>query len=139
MNPHHVLLIEQAWAQLAPNAEFVGMAFYDRLFALDPRLRRLFRGERSEQAKKLMQMLAAAIGLLRRPEQLLPVLEQLGRRHAGYGVVDAHYALVGQALLQTLEAGLGADFTPAQREAWTALYAVVSGTMQRAAALPAAA
>jgi len=133
MNPHQITLIEQAWSQLAPKAEAVGAAFYDHLFALDPSLRRLFRGERQEQARKLMQMLGAAIGLLRRPQQLGPVLQQLGVRHAGYGVQDAHYATVGQALIDTLQEGLGDAFDAGQRAAWTALYTAVSGAMQDAA------
>lgn len=134
MHPQQITLIEQAWSQLAPQAEAAGMLFYDRLFALDPSLRRLFRGERREQARKLMQMMAAAVGLLRRPEQLAAALDQLGRRHAGYGVQLAHYETVGQALIETLALGLGEAFTPAQREAWVALYAQLAGRMVAAQA-----
>ena len=38
------------------------------------------------------------------------------------------------ALIWTLEQGLGPDFTPEVREAWTATYALVAGSMKRAAA-----
>lgn len=133
LSAQQIELVEQAWSALEPQAETVGLAFYDRLFALDPGLRRLFRQGRRVQARQLMQMLGAAVGLLRRPEHLEPILRQLGRRHAGYGVRDEHYAPVGQALLGTLEAGLGDAFTRQQRDAWTSLYSSVAAAMKAAA------
>ncbi|MGE5148514.1 MAG: globin domain-containing protein, partial [Rhodospirillaceae bacterium] len=53
----------------------------------------------------------------------------LGERHKGYGVTADHYAPVGAALLWTLEKGLGADFTPETKEAWTAAYTALAGVM----------
>jgi hemoglobin-like flavoprotein len=85
-----------------------------------------------------MTMIGAAVGMLDRPDALLPVLRQLGARHAGYGVVDTHYATVGAALLLTLEQGLGDAFTPETRAAWADLYAVISRTMQQGAVAEAA-
>ena len=67
-----------------------------------------------------------------RPEQLVPALERLGRRHAGYGVCDAHYESVGAALLWTLAQGLGAAWTPAAQAAWTEAYALIAGVMRHA-------
>ena len=50
-------------------------------------------------------------------------VEDLGRRHAGYGVKDAHYDSVGVALLWTLEQGLGAAWTPEAAGAWNTILA----------------
>ena len=83
-----------------------------------------------------MQMIGTAIGLLGRADQLVPALEALGRRHAGYGVQDEHYETVGTALLWTFEQELGPAFTPEVREAWTQLYIIVATTMREAAAEP---
>ena len=80
-----------------------------------------------------MQMIGTAIGLLGRADQLIPALEVLGRRHAGYGVQDEHYETVGTALLWTFEQELGPAFTPDVREAWTQLYVIVATTMREAA------
>jgi hemoglobin-like flavoprotein len=49
-------------------------------------------------------------------------------------VTDAHYDKVGEALLWTLEQGLGSAFTPEAREAWTTLYGAVAQIMRKAAA-----
>jgi hemoglobin-like flavoprotein len=135
MTPQQIHLIRTSFEPLKPLAAPVAEAFYAQLFARDPALRGLFRGgDMSEQGDRLMQMLAAAIELLDRPASLQPVLLKLGQRHAGYGVVDAHYASVGAALLDTLSAGLGDAFTPEVREAWTAMYGHVAQTMRQGAA-----
>jgi hemoglobin-like flavoprotein len=86
-----------------------------------------------------MRMIAAAVRQLDRPDMLLPVLRSLGVRHAGYGVHAVHYDMVGDALLATLRDGLGDAFTPDVEDAWAAMYALASSTMQEAATLRAAA
>ena len=135
MTPHQITLIRGSFEPLKPLAATVAEAFYAQLFARDPALRALFRGgDMHEQGARLMQMLAAAIDLLDRPASLTPVLLKLGQRHAGYGVVEAHYASVGAALLDTLSAGLGDAFTAEVRDAWTAMYGHVAKTMQQGAA-----
>ena len=106
---------------------------YRRLFELDPSLERMFRGDMKEQRRKLMQMLTAAVKGLDRLEQLVPVVEDLGRRHAHYGVADAHYDTVGAALLWTLEKGLGSAFTPETQEAWAAVYGLLASVMKQSA------
>jgi hemoglobin-like flavoprotein len=137
MTPHQIQLIRDSFETLEPLAATVAEAFYAQLFARDPALRALFRGDdMGEQGARLMQMLAAAIDLLDRPASLNPVLQRLGQRHAGYGVIGAHYASVGAALLDTLAAGLGDGFTAEMREAWTAMYGHVARTMQEGAAQP---
>ena len=59
--------------------------------------------------------------------------DHLGRRHADYGVTDAHYDTVGGALLWTLEKGLGSAFTPDVKAAWTTVYTVLATTMKAGA------
>ena len=81
-----------------------------------------------------MQLLGAGVRGLSRPEQLLPVLGDLGRRHTGYGVRPEDYDTVGAALLWTLERGLGDAFGPDLRAAWTAAYAPMAVAMQEGAA-----
>jgi hypothetical protein len=75
---------------------------------------------------------------LTHPQRLIPVLEQLGARHAGYMVQDHHYGLVGEALLWTLREGLGDDFTPETESAWREVYGLVASVMKKAAATSAA-
>ena len=126
-------LVHDSFTKIAPIADDAAALFYRRLFQLDPRLKLMFRGDMAEQRKKLMQMITAAVKGLDHLEQLVPVLQDLGRRHAGYGVADAHYDTVGQALLWTLEKALGRAFTPELQQAWTTVYTLLATTMQEAA------
>jgi hemoglobin-like flavoprotein len=126
-------LVQDSFATIAPIADDAAVLFYQRLFELDPSLESMFRGNMAEQRKKLMQMLTAAVKGLDRLEQLVPVVENLGRRHAGYGVSDAHYDTVGSALLWTLEMGLGRAFTAEVKDAWATVYGLLATTMKEAA------
>lgn len=133
MNPTDVAIVQSSFAKVAPIAETAARLFYDRLFELDPSVRPLFRTDLDEQGRRLMAMIAAAVNGLGDLPALLPVLQDLGRRHVRYGVTAGHYTVVGQALLDTLEKGLGPDFTPEVRKAWTTVYNTIAGTMITAA------
>ena len=133
LTPGQKSLVQDSFVDIATIADDAAVLFYQRLFELDPSLRPMFRGDMAEQRKKLMQMLTAAVKGLDRLEQLVPVVQELGRRHVKYGVRDSHYDTVGEALLWTLEAGLGRGFTPDVRAAWTAVYTLLATTMKEAA------
>jgi hemoglobin-like flavoprotein len=133
MQQHTITLVQDSWQKVAAIAPQAAELFYQNLFAADPSLKPLFKGEMPEQGKKLMQMIGAAVGKLNDLPTLVPILQGLGKRHAGYGVEDSHYQTVGAALLKTLGQGLGADFTEEVKEAWTAVYTVMADVMVAAA------
>lgn len=133
MQQHTITLVQDSWQKVAAIAPQAAELFYQNLFAADPSLKPLFKGEMPEQGKKLMQMIGAAVGKLNDLPALVPILQGLGKRHAGYGVEDSHYQTVGAALLKTLGQGLGADFTEEVKEAWTAVYTVMADVMVAAA------
>ena len=134
MTPSQVALIRDSWSTVEPIADAAAGLFYGRLFELDPTIERLFRRtDMAAQRKVLMQTLTVVVKSLDKLDQLVPAVQALGRRHAGYGVREAHYATVGSALLWTLEQGLGAAFTPAVREAWTEAYGTLASVMIDAA------
>ena len=76
-----------------------------------------------------VQTLSVVVRSLDRLEQIVPAVQALGRRHAGYGVRASHYDTVGQALLWTLGQGLGDGFTLELRDAWTEAYTVLATVM----------
>ena len=132
-------LVRESFDLVEPIAPQAAELFYKNLFALDPSLQALFKSDIAVQGERLMQMIGAAVGLLDQPHKLIPVLENLGRRHAGYGVRDEHYDTVGSALLTTLQQGTGVAFTPEVRDAWIDVYGVIASTMKAAARTPASA
>ena len=134
MTPETVQLVQDSFKKVVPIAGTAADLFYDRLFTIAPEVRSLFPEDLTEQKKKLIQMLTTAITNLHQVETILPAVQDLGRRHVGYGVTDKHYEPVGEALLWTLEQGLGADFTPPLKAAWTETYVTVATVMKEAAA-----
>lgn len=135
MTPEQTDLVRLSHARVRPVADRVAARFYARLFELVPSLRPLFIGDLRRQGTKLMAMLDAAVGVLDRPEALLPLLAPLGTRHAGYGVQARDYRAFGVALLAALEDGLGEALDAPTREAWAALHRLVSRTMLEAAGM----
>jgi len=141
MTPTDIALVRAGFDRIAPEAERIGLAFYDRLFALDISLRTLFPNDMRPQAGHLMAALAIVVESL---DNLAPVLAQvqaLGRRHASYGVKPHDFATGGVALIATLEAELGEAFTEDVRAAWSAAYGTLTDAMIAAmcVAMPAAA
>jgi hemoglobin-like flavoprotein len=134
MTPTDIGLIRDSWVAVEPIADTAAGLFYGRLFELDPTIERLFRRTNmAGQRKILMQTLTVVVKSLDKLEQIVPAVQALGRRHAGYGVREAHYTTVGEALLWTLEQGLGEAFTPDVRAAWTTAYGTLATVMIEAA------
>jgi nitric oxide dioxygenase len=136
MTPQQIALVRESFAKVVPNKDEAAALFYDRLFAIDPSTRPLFRGDMKSQGAKLMAAIAAVVKSLDRIETMLDDLRALARRHDRYGVQEAHYASVGAALLWTLEQGLGFDFTPEVRDAWATAYGLLSSAMIEATSAP---
>jgi hemoglobin-like flavoprotein len=129
MNSEQINLVQSSFAAVRPIAGAAAELFYDRLFLLNPSLRPLFKGDLVQQGRMLMNVLNSAVNGLSDLYALAPVLRSLGARHVKYGVHDDDYATVGMALIWTLDKGLGEEFTPAVREAWTEAYGLLSSVM----------
>lgn len=132
MTHRQIALVRRSWERVLPLRETAPAVFYRKLFELDPGLERLFRGDMADQGRKLMAMLGLVVPRLERLADVVPAVEALGRRHAAYGVEDAHYDTVGAALLGTLRAALGGDFDPDTEAAWALAYGTLAAVMKRA-------
>jgi hemoglobin-like flavoprotein len=86
-----------------------------------------------EQGKKLMTMIGVAVNGLSKLDTIVGAVQEMGKRHAGYGVKDEHYDTVAAALLWTLEKGLQDAFTEEVKGAWIETYTLLSTTMKDAA------
>jgi hemoglobin-like flavoprotein len=130
MTPRQIALVQESWKLVQPIADKAAELFYNRLFSLEPSVRRLFTGDMTEQGRKLMSMISVAVNSLARLQSIAPAVQALGRRHAGYGVQKHHYAVVEAALIWTLAQGLNEKFTHETEEAWRTAYRVLANTMQ---------
>ena len=140
LSKEQIGIIKYTWLRVVPIADVAAMLFYDNLLRANPELTPMFaRSDMSEQRKKLVASLNLVVLSLDSLESVVPALQSLGRKHVGYGVQEEHYDAVGAALLETLGQGLGTEFTPEARAAWTTAYGVIAGVMKEAAAVGVAA
>ena len=134
ITPQQKQLVQKTWVMVVPIADTAAELFYGRLFQLEPEYRKMFKNDMTEQGKKLMKTINIAVEALDDVEPLVPVLKQMGADHAGYGVQERDYNVVGAALLWTLEKGLGDAFTDEVKNAWGAVYELLASVMKEGAA-----
>ena len=109
MTPPQIADIRSTFTSVQTLGPAAATLFYNHLFEADPTLRPLFRGDMDQQGQRLLSMIGAAVGLLDKPQQLLPVLQQLGRRHGHRVPVASQLAALqpiaggNQHLIQTVE------------------------------------
>ena len=134
MTPEQVELVQSSFKKVEPIASTAGDLFYGRLFEIAPEVRPMFSDNIEEQRDKLMAVLATAVNNLHQVDQIIDTVKQLGAKHVDYGVKDAHYDKVGEALIWTLQEGLKDDFTPEVKDAWVETYTTIATVMKEAAA-----
>ena len=134
ITPQQKELVQKTWTMVVPIADKAAELFYGRLFELEPEYKKMFKNDMTEQGKKLMKTINIAVEALDDVEPLVPVLKQMGADHAGYGVVERDYNVVGAALLWTLEQGLGEAFTDEVKNAWASVYELLATVMKEGAA-----
>ena len=131
MDVKQIELVQRTFEQrVRPIAQEAGEMMYLRLFEMDPSLKPLFKGDIKRQGEMLMTAIGLAIHSLDNPEQVRIETQQLGKRHAGYGVQSSYFNIFGAALMWALEQVIGADFTPEVKEAWGEAYALLAKAMR---------
>ena len=135
MTKEEIILIKRTWKLFREiNPVVVGDTFYSKLFLDNPSVRKMFPKEMNQQYQKLIDMLSTIVGRLDNLEELSSDIAAMAQRHVAYGVKPAQYQKVGEALLWTLEQGLGKDFTPEVKLAWTKCYTSLADAMINATA-----
>jgi hemoglobin-like flavoprotein len=134
MTPQQIQHVKTTWGMVASlDAETVGQLFYGRLFLIAPQIRPMFRAPIPEQSKKLLTMIGYVINKLDKLEDIIDEVAKLAQRHVQYGVKPVHYNIVAEALLWTLEKGLGEHWTEEVKESWVLCYTTLAGAMIAAA------
>ena len=132
MTPEQVELVQKTYEKIRPNANQFAELFYSHLFATQPDLQHLFRGDMRTQGTMFMTALGLVVNNLGNPDAIRSAIQDLGQRHAGYGVMQPYFPVAGSALLSTLEQMLGDEFTPEVRAAWGEAFALLANPMKEA-------
>jgi nitric oxide dioxygenase len=134
MDDTQITLIQGSFAKVVPIKDAAAEIFYADLFETAPEVKPYFaNADMKDQGSKLMATLGVVVNGLRDLDKIVPVAQQLAIKHVDYGVKPQDYDSVGASLLRTLEKGLGDDFTPEVKEAWTVAYTTLAGVMKDAA------
>lgn len=130
LTAHEIKIVQDSFIKVAPIADAAATIFYDKLFEIAPEVEPMFSGANMpEQGKKLMTMIGTAVRGLTNMEKLAPAVAQLGQRHVAYGVKKEHFTPVGEALIYTLEKGLGDYWNEELKSAWVKTFTVLAETM----------
>ena len=131
ISEQHRIAVTESWQKVVPIADVASSLFYQNLFDGNPEIEALFQGvDLEEQKIKLVHAISAVVQSINEIDAVVPMLEELGHRHIGYGVKEAHYDDVGNALLKTLETGLADHWNEDVKQAWVEVYTLVSAAMR---------
>ncbi|WP_037577248.1 globin family protein [Sporocytophaga myxococcoides] len=130
INDTQISLVKKSWESAYKIQDVAGPLFYNRLFEIAPEVRYMFaQTNLQEQSKKLFQMLNYIIQRLHNLDDIIDEVASLAGRHVKYGVKERHYQIVGEALLWTLEKGLGELWNSETKESWVKTYTILSSAM----------
>jgi NAD(P)H-flavin reductase/hemoglobin-like flavoprotein len=125
--------LKASWANVVAAGDDVPLYFYSHLFLSHPEVRSMFPIQMSGQRDKLVAALGAVVSNVDEIDNVVPLLEQLGRDHRRFSVVTEHYSAVGASLLATLKKFLGRAWTPDLADTWAQAYGLVAKVMVAAA------
>ena len=125
--------LKASWANVVAAGDDVPLYFYSHLFLSHPEVRPMFPIQMSGQRDKLVTALGAVVSNVDEIDNVVPLLEQLGRDHRRFSVVTEHYSAVGASLLATLKKFLGHAWTPDLADTWAQAYGLVAKVMVAAA------
>lgn len=137
LSARQIELLRTTFALLEPKARVAALAYYQRLFALNPTLLLQSERELETESERLLKLLQEATALADRPQQLRALLARPGGGCASYDAGGRNHDVAGEALLWSLSTTLGREFTPEARTAWAGLHAMV-GEFRRDQARPSA-
>ncbi len=137
--------VADSYQRVAPASAVVADHFYRRLFELRPEYESLFGTKLKRQKRKFEKMLRLIVETMSWDESdwredvdveadpCLIVMALGKRHHRLHKIPSDSFEPFGQALLWSLEASLGDDFTAREKQAWTRMYRGLALTMRMGA------
>jgi nitric oxide dioxygenase len=129
MSDDEIDLLRHGLRVMLGRKELAADVFYANLFEIAPQTRSLFSDDIAGQTEKVMFALGAVVGQIHDLDACRVMTHDLAVRHVAYGVAPDHYALVGRAVMRTLDMVLDDDFTPEMDAAWRKAYDAIADAM----------
>lgn len=127
--------VQRSHDALSARAVDLSSRFYDRLFASDPSLRRLFPDDLTRQRAHFDAALALVVRNLDDVDVISASLRDLGAQHVKWGAQPHHYFAVQDALVAALEELSGDDWSAALEQDWRDTIGTVASFMLQGAAI----
>ena len=125
-----VARVNASFLRVLRQGDLLARRFYDRFFSLDASLRDLFPTDIGPQVRMLTAALKLTVESLHEPDRLISYLDELGTRHARYGVQPRHLGLMGRALLEVLPT-VDPEWTDSTAHAWSRAYGHIAQLVLR--------
>eukprot|EP00057_Strongylocentrotus_purpuratus_P001468 XP_001199205.2 PREDICTED: uncharacterized protein LOC763287 isoform X1 [Strongylocentrotus purpuratus] len=143
ISSNHIELLKRTWKVLGQNPEQLGAVLFAKLASDHPLVSSLFpfggkgltydqllqNDDVKKHGRQFMATVGNAIENLENHEILIPMFEDLAKRHAGFGVTRQHIPFAGEALLYAISDALGQDFTDDVRQAWETVFQLIVDVM----------
>lgn len=133
MDTRQISIVMESFRKIKPFSSKFTLVFYNRLFDLDPELRKLFKKDLREQRHKFIKSFTYIIENIHNTSKIEIILKDLAIQHLLYHVKEKDYQTFGDALIFTISAALGDNFTPQVKNAWKEVYKAISEIMINAA------
>ncbi|CAJ1404592.1 unnamed protein product [Effrenium voratum] len=101
----------QTWTSGPEGREARGEAFYTQLFDAAPSLQIVFKSPKAVMAMRFMTGLGSLISVMGKPSALFTTVEGMGFRHLDIDVTGVRAGFFREALMDTIDEGLGENFT----------------------------
>eukprot|EP00931_Biecheleriopsis_adriatica_P043357 TRINITY_DN2478_c0_g1_i5.p1 TRINITY_DN2478_c0_g1~~TRINITY_DN2478_c0_g1_i5.p1 ORF type:complete len:640 (-),score=156.89 TRINITY_DN2478_c0_g1_i5:507-2375(-) len=149
-----VTAVQKSWLVVKElGTATVGEIFYRHLFSIAPQTKSLFpmsvRSRYLDWANspeededdfinssalrnlfsKVLDAVGTAVAGLQNISKLVPELNALGMRHINYSMKEEYFEFGGQALVLTLQDGLGSMLTEEVQQAWISVYEFISASI----------
>jgi pimeloyl-ACP methyl ester carboxylesterase/hemoglobin-like flavoprotein len=124
-------LVARSLERVLARGDTVTRLVYEKLFAARPDLRPLFPADLDGQRRKLLHALQLSFQGMSEHERLVPILHDLGRRHAHLRLATADYDLLGDIFIASVRE-LDPSLDDEVSDAWRRAYTFVTHTMRAA-------
>ncbi|WP_425050362.1 globin domain-containing protein [Psychromarinibacter sp. S121] len=132
-----IALIRWSFDKMRPKLQPASTEFYERLFALRPDLRAMFREDDiAGQGMKFMTTMETVLDGIEVPQAVAGRIEELGQHHRRMGVTAEMFGPMEEALIETLRSVMGEDLGADVETAWRAAYADLKDAMVKAGDIP---
>eukprot|EP00271_Cylindrocystis_brebissonii_P021108 TRINITY_DN7380_c0_g3_i1.p1 TRINITY_DN7380_c0_g3~~TRINITY_DN7380_c0_g3_i1.p1 ORF type:complete len:155 (+),score=29.05 TRINITY_DN7380_c0_g3_i1:174-638(+) len=142
LTPKEAKMVSDSWAVLNKDLEKHAVVLFQEFFKWAPDVKEMFSDAEVKTEKSRIRWRRHKISVLRlvgnaaasladkeEAEHWHGVFFDLGVRHAKFNVLTDQLPLFGEALLATVEKGVGFGFSGEMRAAWKKAYAAISEPM----------